>query len=259
MILPKFLYNNVLRGITPTWSGTTVTGKEPANSIDWRDFSYFSADSGNLDFTMTTNTDIDTLSVYVATFTGTGAETIELQYEDSPASFTSLQTVNPAGGKLTFDEFSGVTVTSGLKIRFVITTGTGTLLIRQLVVGEVLTAETGQFASMTYPNLTGGVKVSNVIATNGSIIGRSIKRLERTGMLDLDLLTATWYRANWETFAQHAARYPFIYQPDSTNYASEVAFSAVEGGIPSPKNMGKGDRMAISWKLRNLVADELAF
>ena len=177
MILPKFLYNNVLRGITPTWSGTTVTGKEPANAIDWRDFSYFSADSGNLDFTMTANTDIDTLSVYVATFTGTGAETIELQYESSPSVYTSLQTVNPAGGKLTFDEFTGVTVSSSRNIRFVIATGTGTLLIRQLVVGEVLEAETGQFASMTYPNLVGGVKVSNVISTNGSIIGRSIKML----------------------------------------------------------------------------------
>lgn len=257
MIKPKLLWNNVIRGITPTFSGTTVTGKEPANATDWRDFSYFSADTGNLDYTMTGNTDIDTLSVYVANFTGTGAETIELQYESSPSTYTSLQTVNPAGGKLTFDEFTGVTVSSGRNIRFVITVGTGTLLIRQLVVGEVLEIQTGQFSSMTYPNLTGGVKVSNAMAVNGSIIGRSIKRMEKSGSLNIDLLTASWYRTNWEPFAQHAARYSFIYAPDQTNYPDEVAFSIVEGGIPSPKNMGKGDRMSISYKIKSLVADEL--
>lgn len=256
MILPKFLYNNVLRGITPTWSGTTVSGKGPGNATDWRDFSFFQADSGNLDFTMTADTDIDTLSVYVANFTGTGAETIELQYESAPATYTSLQTINPAGGKLTFDEFSSVTVLNGRKIRFVITVGTGSLLIRQLVVGEVLESERGQWASATVPTFYAGIQVTNSIAQNGSVLGRSIKRVEKQGKIMLDYLSAGWVRSSWEPFAQHCARYPFIYQWNNRDYPSETAFAAATK-INPPEHSQNG-LLSANMPLRLLVADENA-
>jgi len=255
MMRPKFLWNNVLRGITPTWSGTTVTGKGPANSVDWFNWSYFTADAGDLDFTMTANTDIDAASIYTAT--NTASTTIALKYESSVSSFTTLKTWTATSGKLTLDEFTGVTVSSGRRIR--LSFSGGDINVRQLVVGEVLEAEQGQYDDMTYPTLTGGVKTSNVVSVNGSIIGRSIKRLERRGTLSLDYLSASWYRTNWEPFAKHAARYPFIYQPNPSGQPTEVAFSAVEGGISSPSNMANlGDRMTFKWKLHNLVADEFA-
>lgn len=253
-ILPKFLYNNVLRGITPSFSGTTVSGSPPANSIDWRDFSYFDADTGNLDFTMTANTDIDTVSVYVATFTGTGAETIELQYESSPSTYTSLQTINPAGGKLTFDEFSGVTVSSGRNIRFVITAGTGSLLIRQLVVGEVMEAEQGQWATATNPEFYQGIQVSNSIAQNGSILGRSIKRVEKQGKIMLDYLSASWVRSTWEPFSQHMARYPFVYSWNPRDYPAEIAWCAAQS-IKAPSHTSNG-LLSVDVPCRMLVADE---
>jgi hypothetical protein len=257
MIYPKFIYNNALRGITPTWTGTTVAGKGHENCVDWRDFSYFQADSGTLDYTVGADTGLDSFSVYVASFTGTGAETIEIQYESAPSTFTSLQTVNPAGGKLTFDEFSSVTVLSGRKIRIIITVGTGSLLIRQLVAGEALTAEYGQYESMTYPDLLGGVKVTNNIAQNGSVLGRSIKRTERMGKIELDYLTPSWVRNTWEPFAAHMARYPFIYLPDPTNHPTVVAFTVAEQ-IATPQNTPYGDRHSVSFKVRHLVADELS-
>jgi hypothetical protein len=162
--------------------------------------------------------------------------------------------LSPCGGKLTFGQFSSVTVLSGRKIRFVITAGTE-LLIRQLVVGEAMVAETGQFASMQYPTLLGGLKLTNSISANGSIIGRDVKRVERMGSLNLDLLTPSWVRSTWEPFAYHAARYPFIYVPNFAAYPNEVAFSVAES-IDAPSNMGKGARMAVQWKLRHVVADE---
>jgi hypothetical protein len=255
-LLPKFLYNNVLRGITPSWSGTTVSGSPPANSIDWRDFSYFQADTGNLDFTMTTDTDIDTVSAYVATFTGTGTETIVLQYESSPSTYTTLQTINPAGGKLTFDEFTGVTVSSGRKIRFVITAGTGSLLLRQLVVGEVMEAERGQWASATNPNFYQGIQVTNTISQNGSLLGRSIKRLERNGKIQLDHLSAAWVRSTWEPFSQHMARYPFVYSWNPRDYPTEIAW-AFSQGIKAPSHTQNG-LLSVDVPVRFLVADENA-
>ena len=254
MIKPKFLYSNVLRGITPTFSGTTIVGSGPANATDWRDFSYFEADTGELDYTVSADTDIDAISIYVATTAGSNSITIK--YESTPSTYTTLKTYATPSGTLTLDEFTGVTVLSGRKIRLSIVAAT-TMKIRQIVVGEVLEAEQGQFASMQYPTLFGGAKISNTISVNGSIIGRTIKRLERSGTLELQYLTASWVRSTWEPFAQHAIRYPFIYKPDPTNYVNEVAFSATEK-VSAPSNSGKGDRMNVSWKLRNLVADQYA-
>jgi len=255
MIKPKILYGNALRGITPTFSGTTVSGKGPENATDWQDFSFFTANSGTLDYTVGADTDIDAIAIYVATTAGTNS--IELQYESAPATFTSLKTFSTPSGTLDIEEFTGVTVSSGRIIRIIITAAT-TMNIRQIVVGEVMEAEVGQFASMTYPTLLGGVKASNAISQNGSILSRSIKRIERVGNLELDYLTASWVRSTWEPFAAHAARYPFIYQPDPTNRPTEVAFAVASGGIEAPKNMGKGDRMSIQMKLNMLVADSLA-
>ena len=255
MMKPKFLWNNVLRGITPTWSGTSVTGKGPANATDWFDFSYFTADAGDLDYTVTADTDVDAVSIY--TRTHTTSNTITVSYESGVSSFTTLQTYTATSGKLTLDEFTGVTVSSGRRIRISFTGGD--VDVRQIVVGEVLEAEQGQYDDMTYPTLIGGVKTSNVVSVNGSIIGRSIKRLERRGALNLEFLSASWYRTNWEPFAQHASRYPFIYQPNPDGQPTEVAFSAVEGGVTSPKNMAnRGDRLMVKYKLHNLVADEFA-
>tara|TARA_R110000851_G_scaffold149524_2_gene290083 strand:+ start:2643 stop:3419 length:777 start_codon:yes stop_codon:yes gene_type:complete len=257
MIYPKILYSNSLRGITPSWSGTTLSGKPPANAIDWSDYSYFEADTGVLDFTVAVDTALDTFSAYVAKFTGSGAETIELQYESAASTFTSLVTINPAGGKLTFNEFTAVTVLATRKIRIIITVGTGALLIRQLVAGSSMVAEQGQYQSATSPRLLGGVKVTNTISANGSILGRSIKRVERMGKLELEYLSPAWVRSTWEPFAAHAARYPFIYAWNTRDYPTEIAFSACEG-IETPKHMGKGDKMSASMKLRNLIADEFA-
>lgn len=255
MMKPKFLWSNVLRGITPTFSGTTVSGKGPANATDWHDWSFFTADAGNLDFVMTSDTDIDAVSIF--TRTHSTSNTIALKYESGVSSFTTLHTYTATSGKLTLDEFTGVTVSSGRRIRLSFTGGD--VDVRQIVVGEVLEAEQGQYDDMTYPTLTGGVKTSNVVSVNGSIIGRSIKRLERRGNLNLEFLSASWYRTNWEPFAQHASRYPFIYQPNPSGRPTEVAFSAVEGGVPSPSNMANmGDRMMVKYKLHNLVADEFA-
>lgn len=255
MMKPKFLWNNVLRGITPSFSGTTVSGKAPANATDWFDWSYFTADAGDLDYTVGADTDIDAASIFTATHST--STTISLKYESGVSSFTTLKTWTATSGKLTLDEFTGVTVSSGRRIRF--SFSGGDINVRQLVVGEVLEAEQGQYSDMTYPSLTGGVKTSNVVSVNGSIIGRSIKRLERRGNLNLEFLSASWYRTNWEPFAQHASRYPFIYQPNPTGQPTEVAFSAVEGGVPSPSNMAnRGDRMMVKYKLHNLVADEFA-
>ena len=257
MIKPRFLYNNILRGITPTWSGTAVAAKGPENAVDWLDFTFFEADNGDLDFVMTEDTDIDSWSVYVATYTGTGDEKIELFYESGAGVFSSLGAVDPVGGKLAYNEFTGVTVLSGRKIRLRVFSGTESLKIRQIVVGEVMEAEMGQYVSAVNPIFTQGVRMTNIISQNGSILGRNIKRLERMSELSIEYLTEEWYRSTWEPFARHATRLGFIYIQNYRDYPGECAFSVAES-MEQPKNSGNGNRKNVSWQLRNLVADELA-
>lgn len=254
MIKPKILYNNVLRGITPTWSGTTVTEKPPANATDWFDWTLFEADSGFLAFTMAVDTTIDTWAVYTQEVTTTPTS-IKVQYESAPSVFTDLDTEFFQTPKLKIMTFSEVTVLAGRRLRFQVTTSTNPLNIRQLFAGQAFEFEQGAFTDMVYPSFVGGVKTSNVMSVNGSIIGRSVKRLEREGMLKIDYLTASWMRSNWDNFANHASRYSFFYQPNSRDYPDDVAFASVKGGINSPTNMGVGDRMAVNMKLHMLVAE----
>ena len=69
--LGEVLFDNELRqsGVTISYSGSTSLEFAPENVIDWRDFSLFSADdvgTATLDFTMLVDTDISSLSTFVA-------------------------------------------------------------------------------------------------------------------------------------------------------------------------------------------------
>jgi len=249
-IKPKFLFSTLLRDITPTFSGTTLSGMPPANATDFSDYSFFRAGTGNLDFTMTADTDIDCVAIYVKTTAGSNS--IELQYESSPSTYTSLKTFSTPSGTLDLEEFTGVTVSSGRNIRFVITAAT-TIDIRQIMVGEVLEAQRGAWATASPPVFNSGVKVTNTIAANGSVMGRSIKRLERQGKIQLDHLTDAWVRASWEPFSAHFARWPFFYQWSPTDHPDDVAFAYAEKVNP-PKHSEHG-YLSVDVPIRMLVAD----
>jgi len=253
MIFGRVLYNNVIKGLATAFSGTTLSGKPPASATDWADYSVFSADSGNLDYTVAVDTAIDSVAIYVQTIAGTNS--IVLQYESSASTFTTLKTFSAPSGTLDYEEFTGVTVAAGRKIRFVITAAT-VLNIRQLVVGPKLVFPIGQWATVTPSSFLQGVKVTNNIGQNGSVLGRSLKRLERSGKIDLDYLTDAFIRASWEPFALHAARYPFIYAWDYSGHADDIAFAySTKTEAPSHSSAGF---LSASMPIKFLVADSLA-
>lgn len=252
MIFGKVLYNNAIRGITPVWSGPTVSGKEPVNATDWADYTLFEASAtGTLDYTVTTNTTIDSACLY-AYNASAGSNTIKVQYESSPSVFTNLTSETFSSGILTFVSFGSVTVLSGRRVRFSITISP-TLYIRQLAVGQALTFEQGAWGSVTPPTFTQGIKVTNNIGQNGSILGRSIKRLERKGKIMLDHLTDDWVRNSWEPFAKHFSRYPFFWAWDQSGHPDDVGYTYAEGVKP-PKHKSAG-RLSVDVPIRFLVSD----
>lgn len=253
--LQRVLYGNVLRdATTTTYSGTTASGFEFSNATDHFDWTLFRASSGStdLDFTMGANTDIDSFSVYTKTVSGTNS--ITLKYESGVSSFTTLQTYTAVSGKLTFDSFNSVTVSSGRRIRISFTVATS-LDVRQLWVGEYMEMQRGQWSGIMPPTLTQGIKVTNNISVNGSFLGRSIKRTERKGKIELEHLTESWVRDTWEPFALHATKKPFILKwSDNTAYSDEVGYCFAEN-VMGPKNAQNG-YMSVEMPLRILVADE---
>ena len=250
MIYPRFLYSTLLRGITPTFSGTTVSGMPPANCTDFFDWTFFRADSGNLDFEMTEDTDIDCVGIYVAE--ASGSNSIELQYESSPSVFTSLKTFSTPEGSMELEKFTPVTVLNGRKIRFVITAAT-VLDIRQLMVGEAMDAEQGAWASASPPTFNSGVKFTNTMSQNGALLGRSIKREDRKGKIMLEYLSDSWVRSTWEEFSTYFSRYPFFYQWDPNGHPLDVAFAYAEAVNP-PKHSQHGF-LTVDIPIKMLVAD----
>lgn len=255
--IPQVLYDNTLRVGTVTYSGTVTAGFEAANAVDWRDFTLFKPqasatttfDSGAL----TANTYIDTFVVWCQSFTA-GVHQIDVQYESAPAVFTTIGAIILLGdGKPQWVTLTTpVTVVTGRKVRLSIIAGATALYVRQFTVGAKLSMETGQWNGVNPPTLNQGVVMENVIAINGSIIARNVRRIERKGNIELTYLTQTWVRNTWNPFSIHANRYSFWYRWNPDSYPAEVAFAAAEE-IQAPQNDRPPPLMRVAMPFRCLT------
>jgi len=258
-VFGRVLYNNLANADNNyTYSGSTVTGKLPDNCNDWLSYSYFEAQASattTLDFTIANGGDIDSWAYYIGTYTGTGTSTVSISYESSASVFTQLDTVTTTSGKLELRTFNEVTLVAGRRIRYTFTVGTENLIVRQLAAGQVLTFQRGQRDGVKPPVLLGGVVSNNVIAQNGQIIGKNIRRTERDMKLDIQPVTETWVRNSWDDFAREAARHAFFYQWNPTSYPNDAVLAAADDIIP-PVNIMPPPYMSVSMPLRVLVADQ---
>lgn len=256
------LYNNLMRviGNTTTYTGTEVEGFEVENTYDWRDFSLFRAEAAtrNVDTVVLASTSFDTAAIWTAGRGITG--TIILQVETGPATatFTTIYTFTllASGDTMAMAAFTEVTALAGARVRWRIEAGASRLDIKQLCVGIGIENPIGQYVGQNPPNLFHGVVTTNVIAVNGSIIGRNYRRLERKTEISWQHLQPSWVRTYWQPFAKHCARNSFFYQWSPANYPLEVVMAAAEDIIP-PVNASPPPLMSVSMPLRCLVALEV--
>lgn len=258
MILPDVLYDNAFRDATPSYSGTITTGFEAVNAVDWRDFTKFRPSVGTTTFDVTcpANHAIDSFAFW-AKMNVDASCTFLLQYESSVGVYTTLGSSisrnDLVANPMIFQTFAAVTVLAGRKIRLSCTVATtGDWDIRQVTAGTRLTFETGQWAGLSPSRLQQGVVAENVIAQNGSIIARNLRRLEKQGKISLQYLTASWVRTYWNPFAVHASRYPFWFRHNPTDYATESAFAAASE-INAPVNAMPTPRMSVDMPIRYLT------
>ncbi len=255
MNLSEVYYDNALRNGTVTFSGPEVSGFESINSYDWRDFSEFLVPAGTtktLDVVLSKAMTLDALIVWCAGVTNT---VVTLQEETSPGVFTTRLTVNLAAAValdgIRYSTGGPFAVTLGTKIRISIA-AVGDAYFRQIFAGPRLQFPIGQYDGVTPPTLTHGIVSENVIALNGSVIGKNYRRIERSAAIDLEYLTASWVRSYWDAFALHMARRACFYNWSPALYPDDIAFAATDD-INPPVNKGPPGRMSVSMKLKCLV------
>jgi len=236
--LQEVLFDNALEGKAFTYTETEIAGFEIQNMLDWRDFSVFReliGGFGQIDFTMTEDTVIDTLAFFYVANTGFLTDAVEVYYESAPAVFTLLQSSGFVDNRvMRFSTFTQTTVLSGRKIRIAFIDISKDIQIRSLVVGERLQFLMGQWSGINPPQLNQGVVVGNPTAVNGSFLGRNQRRAENRGMIKLENLSQTWVRDNWNPFSIAATSHAFFHRWNPTEFPSETAFTV--GEIMAPKN-----------------------
>lgn len=229
IIYPQVMYDNFLRRVTPTLSfGTEYAGFESPNAYDWRDFSLWRCRSIlTLKVDLGSAMAVDTLVMWPSTTLPTN--NILLQYSDDNSAFTTAVTMVPgdfAANVIKWYDVAHSTPHRYWQIATVGLVGANDSYWRQVAFGQKLTMLRGQWQGVAPTKFIGGNVFSNMIAENGSILGRNVRRTEKKGELSLSHLTDTWIRASWEPFAQHATRYPFFYRWNPTGKPDDVAFAA---------------------------------
>lgn len=251
MNIPQVLWDNLLArsGYVTAYSGTESVGYERQNAYDWFDWSSFRPAIGttNLEVTLPAGATVDCAVLFTSAVAGL-ATSITVEYETAPATWASLGTFGAPVAGMYWLDIGSTAVGAGRKVRFVFSGVTGTIDIRQLSIGSRLTFTTGQWAGMAPPTLTAGVVTEMVIAISGSMLGRNVRRTEKTGEITLDYLAQAWVRSTWEPFAQHATRFAFWYRWNPTEYPLELALAGASE-IRAPTN-GKQPLMSVSMPLK---------
>lgn len=238
------MYDNVMRDATPVYSATDIPAYAVANLFDWLNYSLFQPQNlATIDVTVPAGRTLTDVTYWVAT--PTVSSYFELYYESAPSTFTLLGTFGLDTAGIRTYPFSSVTVSAGRRVRVKFYGVGTTTFMRQLFVGTKLTFPAGEWVDKTPHALQSGFVVENVISMNGSIIGRNIRRVEKSGKIELEHLTESWVRNYWEPFVTHATRLPFFYRWNPTDYSQDVIFAAADSIVP-PMNMSPPPLMKVS-------------
>lgn len=241
MVQAQILYANLLRSGTVTYSATPVSGFEPVNAYDWRDFTLFRPQAAaTLTVTLSGASAADSMVVWW--MDAMGSDTVNLHYWDG-AAWVWVAIVGQSSGAMSWVDFDSASSTIW-RLTF-----SGSQNIRQIALGVKVQFPIGQWADVNPPTLLQGVVVQNVISVNGSILGRNIKRIEKSGKLSLNLLLPDWVRTVWNDFAIHASKLAFFHRWDPVGHPTEVAF-AVASEINAPTNDRPQPRMKVDMPIR---------
>lgn len=124
-------------------------------------------------------------------------------------------------------------------------TGTGTLQLGVLYIGEVLVMQRPMWGGITPPQMARRTEYQNNVSDSGQWLGRSVIRKNVDVRVEWEHLTSEWYRANFEPFVKAVRTKPFFLAWNPERFPLEVALVWTTRDI-RPVNMGVGDMLSVS-------------
>lgn len=256
MVQAQVLYDSLLyrQRTNVFYTGTNIDGFEPINAFDWRDFSIFRASAGSVDIRVQVPNGglVDTLVVWQPAG-GPSAPVVTVSTSPDGTTWTPIgNVVSLNDGAIRWLDLTPVTLPANGWVKVNINDATYTSDWRQISVGAKMTFPIGQWVGVNPPKLYQGVVVESVIANNGSILGRNLRRLEKKGNLNLTHLLPAWVRDTWDPFAIECGRHAFWHRWDPVGHPTEVSFAVAES-IEAPVNMLPPPRMSVAMPIRFLT------
>ena len=84
-------------------------------------------------------------------------------------------------------------------------------------------------------------------------MGRIVKATTYKSRVKVDHMTKDWYRSTFDAFVQASKETPFFYAWRLTDYATEIGYCWVTGGVPVPDNTGPNGMMGVSFDISGLA------
>ncbi len=247
---PCIGWRNRLRdtGVTLTVSSEAV-GYERAFAADWLPFTWWKPSAPGASWLRASFAAPVECNYFAAYATDVAANigTIGLQYstdggtvwQDAVAPFAPA---SAAPFMRTFDAISAANWR-------ILLTSTPASVLGVAAFGMRMDLERGLQPGFVPPVFGRDTDVLNSDSVNGGFLGRTIRRINAEGSIELDVLTPTWMRAEWLPFMRHAESRPWFFLWDPTDHDDECALCWSDGRIPAPSYSQVGFmRASISYR-----------
>ena len=148
------------------------------------------------------------------------------------------------------------TFTSGdyYGVRIKITPG-GSIRPQMAVVytGEIMQMQRNIYVGHTPIPYARSINAVNRLSESGQFLGRIIKGTTYKSQVKIQHMTKDWYRSTFDTFVKVSKTKPFFYAWRLTDYATEIGYCWVIGGVPVPDNTGPNGMMSVSFNISGLA------
>lgn len=139
-------------------------------------------------------------------------------------------------------------------IRIKITPGGATKPQMAVVyVGEIMQMQRNTYIGHTPIPYARNVSAVSRLSESGQFLGRIVKATTYKSRVKVDHMTKDWYRSTFDAFVQASKETPFFYAWRLTDYATEIGYCWVTGGVPVPDNTGPNGMMGVSFDISGLA------
>jgi hypothetical protein len=217
---------------TITFSSETA-GYEADRAYDWLECDAWKASASGDSWIMAVFSLPQAVNYFAfhATTLFTNGATIALQYSlDAGVTWMTASTATPTHNGAHYLCFDSILAPQWR----VLVTSTPASEIGVVSFGTDFMLELGQWVGLVPPQWGRDTVVSNTIANNGAMIGRSIMRNGAKSALSLEWITQAFIETYWMPFLIAAETHAFFYLWDKINHPDQAAFCATDGKITPP-------------------------